>query len=459
MRPGIDAEDRGVAKIGHSQMAQSPVKLDVIQPRRGGGAVVWALQIYRLLVVAVIVLMIREHTQILRVQGDAPLTVEEVRTLLPAAARLAADLSPRLGLEVYDETGRRIGYAVRTSPLCDGVIGYRGRTDTLIVLDADQKVLGIRIRTSDDTREHVEDVGRDRHFMKTWNGMTWDQVSQMDLKSAEVEGVSGATLTSMAMANGIVQRFRYSTEQVNATEKIGLQIAARDVGGAIVLIIALVMAFTSLRGRAWFRHGFQVLLIGYVGFFNGDFVAQSLLAGWAAGDVPWRLAPGMALIVAAALIVPWSTRRPLYCSHICPHGAAQELIGRISPWSVHVPVSVARGLRWLPALLIAVVVLVVMQRLTLDLAGIEPFDAYLIRTAGAATIVVAVIGLVASLFVRQAYCKYGCPTGAVLEFVRSHGRADRFGRRDIAAGILVLFVTLLYFQHDPIHALIVGGGR
>jgi len=85
----------------------------------------------------------------------------------------------------------------------------------------------------------------------------------------------------------------------------------------------------------------------------------------------------------------------------------------------------------------------VMLVLPHDLAATEPFDAYAIRTAGRATIAIAVAGLVAACFVPMAYCHYGCPTGAVLNFIRSHGRADRFGRREIAALLLVAIAFLL----------------
>ena len=95
--------------------------------------------------------------------------------------------------------------------------------------------------------------------------------------------------------------------------------------------------------------------------------------------------------------------------------------------------------------------------LPIDLASIEPFDAYVIRSAGWATIGVAAVGLVAAVFASQAYCKYGCPTGSLLELVRSHGRADRFNRRDAAAALLVLLAATIYWQYQAIYAWIVGG--
>ena len=95
------------------------------------------------------------------------------------------------------------------------------------------------------------------------------------------------------------------------------------------------------------------------------------------------------------------------------------------------------GLRWLPGLLLAMVLVITILLLPMDLAHLEPFDAYSLRAAGAATLAIAVLGLAASLFVPMAYCRYGCPTGALLEFVRAHGPSDRFGRRDLAAQVVL----------------------
>ena len=73
-----------------------------------------------------------------------------------------------------------------------------------------------------------------------------------------------------------------------------------------------------------------------------------------------------------------------------------------------------------------------------DLNSLEPFDAYLFRIAGSASLTIAVIGLVTSLFQPLAYCKYGCPTGALFKLLRYTGDADRLGARDwVAAGLLV----------------------
>ena len=415
-----------------------------------------ALQCYRLAVLAAIAWIMRAHAVRLRVEGHAPITVEEVRAVFPQAASVHDDDGPRGGAFVRDASGTQLGYVVRTSPHTDAIVGYRGWTDTLIAFDNALHVAGVRVRSSQDTREHVGDVRDDRHFLKTWNGKPWEEVARVTPEEAGIEGVSGASMTSLAVAEAIQRRLQMADSAL-AVRPPPMRIRSHDIGLAMVIGTALVLAF--MRKRQWLRRGFQVLVIGYVGFVTGDLLAQSLIAGWAANGVPWRSAPGLALLLAAALAVPWATRKPLYCQQLCPHGAAQELLGRIAPkrWRVALPKDFARGLRWLPALLLALVVAITILVLPIDLANLEPFDAYLIRSSGWAAITVAIAGLVASLFVPMAYCHYGCPTGALLEFIRARGTTDRFGRRDFAAALLVALAAALSWKYQALHAWMIAG--
>jgi len=437
-----------------------------------------ATRLYRLAVIVVIIWLIQDLRSGLRARGDAPIKLEEARAFFPTATMLKPDDSPRMGQFVLDATGKQLGYVLHTSPVTDKITGYVGPTDTLVALDLQMRVLGLKIRSSQDTREHVGDVINDEYFMSLWNGQTWEEVARVSPREARVEGTSGASLTSLAIAEGLHFRFKQAQQELTATG-LPLTIDWRsastaeyvafvrdavsrirwrwdDLGVLIIVAVALAFTFTRLKSVHWARRTFQVVLIGYLGLLNGQILAQSLLSGWTASSIPWQVAPGLVLLAAVALLIPWTSRRQIYCSHICPHGAAQELAGRISRRKLHLPRGLDRGLRWLPAMLILLVLVVTMLALPFDLADIEPFDAYLIQTAGTATITIAIIGLIAAIFVPMAYCKYGCPTGMVLSFVRSHGKADHFGRRDLAAGLMVLLVIGIYVKHDQINVAIRG---
>jgi len=416
------------------------------------------LQLYRLAILVAIAWIVRAHHVRLRIEGLAPISIEEVRAIFPKATELRPDSGERAGMFVWDGEGHQLGYVLRTSPITDDIIGYRGSTDTLIAFDPALHVVGVRLRSSQDTAEHAGDVRDDRYFLKTWNGKSWDAVAGKTPEQAGIEGVSGATMTSLAMAEGITRRLRAANAALTLRPP-PWRFKWVDAGLVAIIVAAMILAFRGTHGRPWLRRGFQVLVIAYVGFLAGAPLAQSLFAGWAQNGAPWRSAPALVLLAAAALAVPWATRKPLYCHQLCPHGAAQELLGHYAPrrWRVALPKNLAAGLRWLPPLLLGLVVIITMMVLPMDLAHLEPFDAYSLRAAGAATIAMAIAGLIASLFVPMAYCRYGCPTGALLEFIRMRGPTDHFGRRDVAALLLVALAELLAWKYQALHVWMIGG--
>jgi NosR/NirI family nitrous oxide reductase transcriptional regulator len=415
------------------------------------------LQAFRLGLLVAVAWILRAHHVHLRVSGLHPVTVAEVSAILPDAADLRDDPGERSGVFIHNSAGNQIGYAVRTAPVSDHIVGYRGWTDTLVVFDPSLHVLGVRIRSSQDTRDHVGDVTGDPYYLQTWNGKPWRDVAKVTPEEAGIEGVSGATMTSLAVAEGIQQRLLSSLDAM-AVGPPPLRVRARDIGLALITVAGTVLALAGTHGRPALRLGFQLLVISYIGFINGDLLAQSLFVGWAQNGVPWQTAPGLALLLAAALIVPWVSGKPVYCQQLCPHGAAQEIIHRVAPrsWRWKIRADVDRALRWLAPGLLAVILIASIMLLPIDLADLEPFDAYLLRSAGWATIAIALAGLILAAFVPMGYCRYGCPTGALLTFLRAHGTHDRFSARDSTALFLTLLAALLSWNYHSLHALLLS---
>ena len=201
------------------------------------------------------------------------------------------------------------------------------------------------------------------------------------------------------------------------------------------------------------RKGFQFIVVLYVGFLGGHLLSLSVLTGWIHAGIPWSTGPGLVLLVTAALTVPAVSGKPLYCQHLCPHGVIQEWVHLAAKgrWRVDLPARAARWLRIVAPLLIVLGTAWVILHAPFEIAHIEPFDAYIIRTAGVATLTIAVLGILASAFIPMGFCRFACPTGAILNFVRARGREDRFSLRDAAAILMVLLALLLTRLHKPIH--------
>ena len=192
---------------------------------------------------------------------------------------------------------------------------------------------------------------------------------------------------------------------------------------------------------------FQLVLIVYLGLLNGDLISQAMFVGWAQNDIPWRHAGGLVLLTVAAVCIPVTARRNVYCSPLCPHGAAQQLLKNRLPWRLDLPRWLARSLKIVPLLLLAWCIVVAMTQIPFSLANIEPFDAWIFRIAGWASLTIAVAGLAASMFVPMAYCRFACPTGAMLNYLRLNRRSHRWSPRDSFAVALVLLALGLWARH------------
>lgn len=374
------------------------------------------------------------------------ITLDEVKKLEPQAAKLRESTTHPGSQEVLDAKGQTIALAVRTAPASDGVVGYKGPSDTFVLMDAEgAKLRGIALRRSYDTDVYVGYVTGDTAFLKTFDGMALEQIANIDFAKAGVEGVSGATQTSYGIAEGVRIRAQSLIKEKEAKRGWWTRIRWRwqDTGHVAIIAAAFAMAFTRLRGIAWCRHGHHALLVLYGGFIAGEMLSQGLLVGWAAHGTPWRNAQGLVLLAAVALLGPVFTSKQLYCHHICPHGALQQLVARRLRFQWSPSKRIERVLTKLPFVLLAFVLLSVAIAVPVNLNALEPFDAYVFRVAGRASIAIAVGGLLWSLVTPLAYCRFGCPTGALFKLLRFTGEGDRFGTRDWLAALCVAGVLLL----------------
>jgi len=368
----------------------------------------------------------------------------EVIEFFPNAQSLRPRASSGTVVEVYGSNDAVIGAVARTSPATDSMMGYQGPTDTLVAFDEQDRVIGLQIRKSYDNEPYVGYVRDEAYFRERFNGLTLQELAKIDIDALQVEGVSGATMTSMAIAGGLSKAAQAALEPPpTATRRFVF--ATRDVGTLLALAAAIVISFSRLRGYRRVRVAFDLMLVVYFGFMNGDMLSQALLVGWAQSGVPWRLAPGLMLLVAASLIIPAASKKQIYCHRICPFGAAQRLIRNRLPWKVRL---LQRSTKWRKAtstILLILVVLTAMLHWPLNLALIEPFDAFfLLRVAASLSLVIAIGGLIDSAFVPMAYCRFSCPTGALLNHLRYNARSDRLTRRDAIAVALLLLAAVIY---------------
>ncbi|MFH5805103.1 FMN-binding protein [Alienimonas sp. DA493] len=406
-----------------------------------------------------------------RLDGNAPivprfeevLTVEKAQTLFPDAAAIA--LAEGVGrFTVSNAAGEPLGSLLRTSPAADGVIGYQGPTEAFVGFNAeDQKAVGLIVDDTFDNEPYVTYLREDEWgFLRLFDGMTVEELAARGPADGGYDAVSGATMTSLAVVDGAILAAKADLAAAEPTAappptdggspSAWDALTWRNVDWGMLALVAgaVLVGFTRLRGFKAVRWAWLALLIGYLGVWRGDLLSQAMWVGWAEHGVPWRTASGLALLTAAALSLPVVTKRNVYCTHLCPHGAVQQaFVGGVFGQRLKPRRSVGRGARralaLLPPALLALVLLAAFGFPLVAPVALEPFDAWHWSLAGLATKTIFVVGLIAALFVPMAYCRHGCPTGALLEYLRANARSDRWTARDWVAVALTAFAAGLRF--------------
>ncbi len=97
----------------------------------------------------------------------------------------------------------------------------------------------------------------------------------------------------------------------------------RDASTIMITALGVLIGLTRLRGKRWLRLTYQVLVIGCLADERRPCVA-GVLARSRSVRISVANRAGLSLLSVAAIAVPITSGRNVYCSHICPHGAVQQ---------------------------------------------------------------------------------------------------------------------------------------
>ena len=357
-------------------------------------------------------------------------------------------------ISVAQYNGKEIGRILRTGIFSDDIAGYQGPSELLLKVGTDDKVDAILLRGSFDNDTYVDYVRVEAGFWAIFEGKTIQELSSFDPGAEGVEGVSGATMTSLAVADTLVAASKAYQAQKELPQQTGstasaIHWPATDIATiACLIFLAIASRFRAFR-KPRVRKVWLVCVITMLGLWSGNLVSMALIAGWSSAGIAWRLAPGLAAIAFTALLAPPITKGNPYCNHLCPHGAIQQLI-KPKPGSrrrLKLSRRVSKYLSFIPGITLSVAYLMLLFYPVLDLSAWEPFHAYLYQVAGWSAFATAAVSLLLATFIPMGYCRLGCPTGTLLDYVRRSASSHKIGRPDaVAIGLLVVAIAVRVAQ-------------
>ena len=336
-------------------------------------------------------------------------------------------------------------FVVNTKPLAKDVQGYGGPVPLKIHIK-DGRVAAVE---AEPNAESPDFFNRAKELLNHWQGKSVDEAM-----AEEVDAVSGATFSSKAIIANMQRGLAYAKQHgqwgedgsvgalgTSAPPIVGgsagaLETSAPPIVGSVsnsvgaletsappivaliaVLLGAVVPLFYNNRRLHLVQLAVNVVVLG---LWTGTFVSYTLFLRIFAGGVSLSAigvlaAPLLMLIVA--LIYPLTGRSGHYCANICPFGSAQELAGKLSRRKLRITPRVLKLLSVLRNLLWGVLMALLLTGTCTAWIDYELFTAFLYSSASVWVTVLAALFLVLSVWVPRPYCRFVCPTGALIKSV------------------------------------------
>ncbi len=352
------------------------------------------------------------------------LGINEIRPWFPDAALIDKG-------RVLSAQGIHLGTVLRSSRMGVAARGFQGACDVIIALDPAVRIIaGIALRGSRDNEPYVSDVRDAVVFDAPFKGKTPQDI--LASESGTTVMASGASRTAESVEETVREMLRRHLAPEEAkTKRIGL----REAIALAWIAVGLWLGFGPWHGWKPARIAFTAATVLLGGLWLGLMIGQDQWIKWSMRGSFAGSALSLIALTAAAMLIPAAFGKNIYCSHLCAHGAAQRLLGNLRKRRFALPPMLHRALALMPWF--ALVLLWVLAWIGIDFpfADAEPFEVWSVGFVSLLPVVIFVAGLVASIFLPQAYCHYGCPTGAALNFLTSS--PSRWTRRDLIAGALV----------------------
>ncbi len=318
-------------------------------------------------------------------------------------------------------------FVVNTKPLAKDVQGYGGQVPLKIHIK-DGRVAAVE---AEPNAESPDFFNRAKELLNHWQGKSVDEAMR-----EEVDAVSGATFSSKAIIANMQRGLAYAKQhgqwgedgsagalETSAPPIVGSSVGAHgtSIPSIVALIAVLLGAVVPLFYNNRRLHLVQLAVnVVVLGLWTGTFVSYTLFLRVFAGGVSVSTIGALAaplLMLIVALIYPLAGRSGHYCANICPFGSAQELAGKLSRRKLRITPRVLKLLSVLRNLLWGVLMALLLTGTCTAWIDYELFTAFLYSSASVWVTVLAALFLVLSVWVPRPYCRFVCPTGALIKSV------------------------------------------
>jgi hypothetical protein len=297
--------------------------------------------------------------------------------------------------------------------------GYGGPMILAVAVSPGGEILGAAVASHKETPSWMSRV-LESNFVESLIDKPYSD--PFDLGN-DIDGITGATYTSRAIAEAMMQGSRV------VAAYIGLptveQVKPKIVFGVPEIVLLGLFAVGYFGHKPNIKYKKQLrwvsLITGLVvlGFIYNNpltiaYINKLLLGFWP----QWQTNLYWYILIGGILFVFTVDNKNPYCVWFCPFGAAQECMGALGGAKVRASGKYRYFLKWLQRGLAWGAILIALLYRNPSVTSFEIFGTLFELIGSNVQFILLGLVLVASLFIRRPWCTYLCPLQPVDEFIR-----------------------------------------
>ncbi len=322
------------------------------------------------------------------------------------ASELIADNKEDIVAVPIEETlsdGTRI---INSTTLASDIIGFGGKTPVKLHVK-DGIITHIETLANAETPSFWEQLV-DAKFLTQWDNTPIEEAATM-----QVNAISGATYSSVALAGNVQRAAQYAADVQASSASPFSNITISTIAGQLVIILGAIITLGKFRNK-WLITTQLILNVLVLGLWCGSFLSLSTFVAWVSNGVNLSLSLVTFSMFIVIVIMPLFNRNGSYCHIYCPLGSAQELVGRIPSRKIKLSPATNKILNQLRYYILLILLFIMWLGLGFELMNYELFSAFIFTSASNVVLVLAAIVLILSSMIQRPYCRFICPTGALI---------------------------------------------
>jgi len=292
--------------------------------------------------------------------------------------------------------------------------GYGGPMEVAVLTDSHNRIKYLELMQDRETVAYISKLSRNKYF----DQFIGKNINDSFLYGGDINAVSGATLSSVAIAEAVRKSIHPIAHEMNLEIEpipVEWQFGYGEILVALIFIIGVISIITKQK-KIRYLSLFSSFVV--IGFLLNESLSITHFGRILLGFIPdFNLHFAWWLLIAGTLAIIIGMGRNVYCHALCPFSATQILLHKISGLNFSLPYSMQKIARYTPGFLLWLSIMIILISRNPTLASYEPFAMFFSLNGIGIQWYILPVSLIGSLFVSNFFCNLFCPVGAGFRFL------------------------------------------